>query len=446
MNCTALRKTRDLLGGDTFPRCESRSLRLEKFVRLGDNTKKEEIDSVVMTSAARIPCVLPAKSVSLVARLEGRLIVNQAGGVLENAGLCLHPHFGDPYVPGSAVKGAARHAAWTAWHEAEEGGGKDATAQEVAEIFGYPTGDSDLDGYLAERGWRDRRQSGSVGFLPAVPVEDARLVTDIVNCHHPKYYAGDERNRDAVDNESPNPQFFPAVREGAAFAFVLVPVAGRENKTERALHWLAEALETNGIGAKTASGYGWFRVNKDAQTAWQKRMEGDRARRDAEIRWRMFEKELSDLEAIYPSDAVLEPGAAADDLKAKLRKLKDELSEFSQERQNRALPRLNRLFKLLPQVSPFDVALSEWQSKSAAECAIHRFIEEFDNDSIMTPEMRKRLVALFRDSNGVGAKIWGFLKDDASIAKLKKKHIDKVRHGVLEIRKFAKTMPEGKLK
>lgn len=57
----------------------------------------------------------------LYAQLQSRLLVNMAGGVMENAGLCLD-RFGLPYVPGSAVKGCARRAALAALHEWCESG------------------------------------------------------------------------------------------------------------------------------------------------------------------------------------------------------------------------------------------------------------------------------------------------------------------------------------
>jgi CRISPR/Cas system CMR subunit Cmr6 (Cas7 group RAMP superfamily) len=43
-------------------------------------------------------------------------MVNMAGGVMENAGLCLD-RFGLPYIPGSAVKGCARRTALAALRE-----------------------------------------------------------------------------------------------------------------------------------------------------------------------------------------------------------------------------------------------------------------------------------------------------------------------------------------
>ena len=53
----------------------------------------------------------------LYAQLQSRLMVNMAGGVLENGGLCLDRRTGLPYIPGSAVKGCARRFALAALRE-----------------------------------------------------------------------------------------------------------------------------------------------------------------------------------------------------------------------------------------------------------------------------------------------------------------------------------------
>lgn len=276
MNATSLQRTCELLGGVTFPRCESASLRLEKFVRLGDKTKKDEVDAVVRKPQQKIPQFRPNGAISFTAKLGGRLIVNQAGGVLENAGLCLHPHFNAPYIPGSAVKGCARHAAWLAWNEAEEGESKLAAAKEVAEIFGFPTGEKELDDYLKVKCGSSAAQSGKVAFLAAVPETTAPLVADVVTCHHPGYYAG--QMPEAIDCESPIPNVFPCVERDVRFVFSLVPCGADHECLLRAKHWLVVALTENGIGAKTAAGYGWFVYDETAEIAREEAF----AKREAE--------------------------------------------------------------------------------------------------------------------------------------------------------------------
>ncbi|MBK9138137.1 MAG: type III-B CRISPR module RAMP protein Cmr6 [Verrucomicrobia bacterium] len=115
--------------------CDSRSLLLDRFC---DPAAKEKDRHQVFTRAMG-KAAIRAKSaawnswlsepkpdqVTLHAQLQSRLMVNMAGGVMENAGLCLD-RFGLPYIPGSAVKGCARRAALAALHEWCTAGGQPA--------------------------------------------------------------------------------------------------------------------------------------------------------------------------------------------------------------------------------------------------------------------------------------------------------------------------------
>jgi hypothetical protein len=51
MTGTALNVVKKILGGETFPQCESASLRLQKFVCIGDDkddkAKKKTIEDVI---------------------------------------------------------------------------------------------------------------------------------------------------------------------------------------------------------------------------------------------------------------------------------------------------------------------------------------------------------------------------------------------------------------
>jgi CRISPR type III-B/RAMP module RAMP protein Cmr6 len=76
----------------------------------------------------------------LYAQLQSRLMVNMAGGVMENAGLCLD-RFGLPYIPGSAVKGCARRAATQSLLEAESLEAKKDLLIRLCLVFGW--GDTD---------------------------------------------------------------------------------------------------------------------------------------------------------------------------------------------------------------------------------------------------------------------------------------------------------------
>ncbi len=448
MNVCALNKVKDLLGGDTFPKCESASLRLEKFVRIGNSLKKEEIDEVVGKSVKKVDEFEPKGAMSFVARLRSNLIVNQAGGILENAGLCIHPHFNVPYIPGSAVKGCARHAAWCKWHDEKDATKKEDLANLIAEVFGCPTGDKDgLDAYLSEHGWKDRRSSGSVSFLPAFPAGSATvsLVTDIVNCHHMEYYGG--RRPDATDDESPNPQFFPAVKADSQFVFTIVPLRGGANYLEPAKRFLEIGITENGLGAKTAAGYGWFECNEQYTKDWRAWLEDDRKRKAQERLWKRIQEEMDAFENEHPGRDMV-PVESVNAFKDELRNIEKDIEQLADDvRRNQMRQRINVQTNRLPQLSPFDRMLQEWGEKPPEACVMHRFIEEFGDDNVVPPELKKQIVDLFRASDGIGAVVWAFLKDDGRIAeKIKKKHLAKVRGGRDAIRRFAKTTPEGAIK
>lgn len=264
-----------VLLGNSYEACQSPSLRLNKYLSLdagNDKQRTQEINQIVTccNKYAKQPPLERkfARVVSLVARLEGNLIVNQAGGILENAGLCLDPLRGYPYIPGSAVKGVAQHAAWLEWHDNPDS----ELALRIARVFGYPTQHRDLD-LVLEKVLPPKMNAlaGSVSFLAAVPCsvdgEKPMLDTDICTSHHPNYYQG--KQKQAYDDESPIPLVFPVVHAGATFLFQMVPLLRADEEIcKDARHWLIEAISTQGMGAKTAAGYGWFSFEEHQSEQW----------------------------------------------------------------------------------------------------------------------------------------------------------------------------------
>lgn len=265
--------------------CDNPSLRLAKFVRVGGDggNKQKELRAVCKcqeTNGAAPQLDLPARTECVWGELRSRLAVNLAGGILENANICLHPHFGYPYLPGSAVKGLARHAAWCKWNEAKGQLKKD-LAKRIATVFGYPTGDKSLDDALEadeDASAEKKDHAGCVAFLGAFPEDKANIEVDVLTCHHAKYYSGSKPQ--ATDDESPNVQAFPVVASGTTFCFPLVPLRDcGEAEMQAAKTWLLEAIEVNGAGAKTAAGYGWFGdVLPQKEARYRNRLEAKRVR------------------------------------------------------------------------------------------------------------------------------------------------------------------------
>lgn len=139
--------TREALG-ENAKKCDSRSLLLERFVNhaIEGGDKKAALSRVIQTSACRVnnpvlalgmhrPNSGNAYSV-LYGQLQARLMVNMAGGVLENAGLCLD-RFGMPYIPGSALKGCARRMALQQLIETDDPHGKSRTLLKLLMLFGW---------------------------------------------------------------------------------------------------------------------------------------------------------------------------------------------------------------------------------------------------------------------------------------------------------------------
>lgn len=310
--------TRQALGGVDLPHCESRSLFAARFA---DPLAKDEKTStprkawfnsfITKSAAATFPNTnwLPANAEVVHARLMSRLMVDLAGGVMENASLNLN-RYGLPVIPGSAVKGCARRMALQALHDwcAHPATPDDPTLPcrkgfnspaemlaAIAHIFGWVEQDwSDRSDFF----WAANRNAqilndakaalpphsdfaGTIAFLPATPKSDPGLELDVVTPHHTAYYEGrnprapDTEDR-APDTEDPVPVYFPAVKPQAAnqhFAFPLIPLArAAEGDLQLAKTFLSKGLELLGVGAKTHAGYGWFEMDLQSAQARQQQI------------------------------------------------------------------------------------------------------------------------------------------------------------------------------
>jgi len=204
---------------------ESASLRLDKFADTNSRKKTEELKQICELAAQRkFPPHQLKCDAAFQLTLCGRLIVNHSGGVLENAGLCLHKFFNYPMIPGSALKGITRHYARRI----------KADTDDIRRIFGDDTENGSSSG-------------GTIAFLAAIPVDSKwRLVPDILTPHKD-------------DSHNPVPIPFIAVEKGAVFQFALKKTSrGTDVDLQTAEQWLKAALSENGVGGKTTSGYGCF--------------------------------------------------------------------------------------------------------------------------------------------------------------------------------------------
>lgn len=172
--------------------------------------------------------------------LENRLLIGLTGNGALETGCTLSHNYGMPYIPGSSVKGVVR--AWAEQHLKDN-------AEAIADLFG--TRDSD----------DIKRVSGLVTFHDAwwAPFSKGTpelkpFVLDVVTTHHQTYYNGGKAEPSDKDSPIPNHQL-------AVYGSFLFVIEGAPDHVELCQKMLAQALQDNGIGAKTAAGYGYMGVN-----------------------------------------------------------------------------------------------------------------------------------------------------------------------------------------
>lgn len=377
--------------------CDNPSLRLAKFVRVGGDggNKQKELKAVCdcqndcLKQAETPPLDLPARAECVWGKLRSRLAVNLAGGILENANICLHPHFGYPYLPGSAVKGLARHAAWCEWNKPESD--KQAIARRIATVFGYPTGDEKLDAELESVGEKDH--AGCVAFLGAFPEGKANIEVDVLTCHHAKYYSGSKPQ--ATDDESPNVQAFPVVASGTVFCFPLVPL--RRGKSEKemvdamedAQTWLRAAIEVNGAGAKTAAGYGWFGdVLPQKEARYRNRLEAKR------VRTRLSALVVRPITA----ETARELQKRAETLLTEAKALKVDESILQRLRDFQT-----RCNKAIPKESPLDILRRSWENEK-------KILKDAKGFPSANAERKEAMLTLFAEAGSLPAQVYAKIR------------------------------------
>lgn len=166
-----------------------------------------------------------------IATINGRLFTGlPLGGTLET-GVSTHHTYGMPLLSGSSIKGAVRY-------YAESIGIEDSVIQV---LFGSDDDAAPDAGYLT---WHD------AWWIPNTAVQSP-FVKEIVTVHHQQYYNGTKQQAD--DTESPTPNVQTALQGSFYFA-----IEGVHAWVEYAKQLLENMLTEQGLGSKTASGYGYF--------------------------------------------------------------------------------------------------------------------------------------------------------------------------------------------
>ncbi|WP_240986892.1 type III-B CRISPR module RAMP protein Cmr6 [Acididesulfobacillus acetoxydans] len=223
------------------------------------------------------------ETLSFTAKPEWRVVVGLGGASVYETSITLHHLYGFPYLPGSAVKGVTRSWIWAEHfaeregREQEEPGWQDESAQE--ESGGEKSGQEEArpckagqdEGFIRLFGGKteDKKEirKGSVLFFDAFPLGNPEIEVDVMTPHNADYYGS--KNKAPADYYEPNPILFLTVGKKTEFRFTLA-IRKEDNVEiksgcfagkrvlEVARTGLEQALKEQGIGAKTAVGYGFM--------------------------------------------------------------------------------------------------------------------------------------------------------------------------------------------
>lgn len=286
--------------------------------------------------------------------VDWRMVIGLGGAQVLETGMTLHHIYGIPYIPGSAVKGIARHyfvseklssefsnepldivdAILTIIDEQtiEEAQkdpenlrkrckvkrGKEDVLPKIETVEYALTRPERL--VLGQTMFGTQHQRGVINFFDALPEGDIRFQKDLMNPHYPEYYKEGSKVVPPNDCQNPIPIPFLTV-EQTTFTFPLCvkPLRARKADPQELLKtvsaWLQAALEDSGIGAKSAVGYGYFRDVADQQAAWREQQAEEQR---LEAQKKAEEAERARLEAMSPVEKLCE----------ELRTLKDENRSF----------------------------------------------------------------------------------------------------------------------
>jgi CRISPR-associated protein Cmr6 len=164
-----------------------------------------------------------------------RLLIGFGTSILETS-LRLHHTWGVPFIPGTAIKGLCSSFAHQRLED--EKWRKDNAFH--LELFGNTT------------------QNGAVTFYDALP-SSFEIHHDVITVHHPTYYA--KGNEAPTDWDDPIPIPFLSIT-----GEFLIALSGNPKAVDLTIKILENALELEGIGAKTSSGYGRLKLTHEKTT------------------------------------------------------------------------------------------------------------------------------------------------------------------------------------
>ena len=212
--------------------------------------------------------------IELRAKLISPLLTGAGYPHASETSLLFDHNLGIPYIPSSSVKGIVRFALTIGIlddkvYSHETYYIKDASEKKflreektpVGTIFGYSVENIGKGANTQEK--KITAQRGSVIFLDAYPERVPDVAIDILNPHYPDYYS---KSQFPSDNQNPLPIKFLAVAQDTVFIFRAIVKKHDDELLQLVLKAFRNALCVEGVGAKTAIGYGRFTIQEKTKT------------------------------------------------------------------------------------------------------------------------------------------------------------------------------------
>lgn len=477
----------DLLGsqspGSYLPNCDSRSLILNRYANPGfvaDDRrqlferaiKAQHRSEKLQAWPTFIDKLLRRGARALFARLESRLLIDMAGGTLENAGLRMD-RFGVPFIPGSAIKGCVRNfGRLYITKRIEDGARDDEIAKLIAELaimLGWGERDwkhgrqepkkegevgefeSDFEHACgcAERwvrllpiaqgfllAWLNERSQahgasldslpqnfqGLLSFLPAYPISTA----DYPDAKNPEIgeppislieidilnsHHGGYYSGDSVvalDNESPNPVSFPGVATNTIFRFTIAPA-----RDPRDIKWVERGVLFLRSALKSV---------------------GIGAKTNAGYGW--FSATDSMQETLIESTAK----RIRKDAEDRIREAEDKLAADKAKEKEKREEELRKLLEGLPEDERALASLYNLEREQILQKLIPQNLEKLPDDEV---KLLLQLLQAAPDAKYSRREIWEFLNDDSQHKGKKRKQWPRT---VQILRRRASALKFGKLK
>jgi CRISPR-associated protein Cmr6 len=232
-------------------RCDNFGLLLDRYLAFGDNRGQLQLLRELTDRRALVPDFAGQReliaahdarwqqtaeelgAITFSAHPHWRVIVGLGTNDLLEGGITLHPVFGFPIVPASALKGITRcYANWVL----------EASEEEMNSLLGRAEEQGQLRGDLV--------------FLEGSPADVPTVERDVINPIFGGYYR--DAKTPPASYLSPSPIFFLALGARSRYRFGVASFSGDREAAEQGVRWLQGALTELGVGAKGAAGYGYW--------------------------------------------------------------------------------------------------------------------------------------------------------------------------------------------